>query len=288
MHKILFGDNQFFGVNHMSEEKARQQSMRFRDVASIIKVIDSAYSAGIKVFMCTTHDLIEEVCNHVRNNPRQYADFEFYPCLPYAHKYNDAVTEEGLMGGLKKFVGGNVIEFIIRGGVALTQADMIGMMKLLIDAELRMFKGLKTPVIFLQNVLTDLLLGLGFKAVIKDFAEYIQERYQAEPGFITMNLPMLCAVLEEYNIKRPIVCTNINKIGFRMCGGKDAYEQILRTKKVRCIAMSIFASGAIPPKVAIEYACQLDGVDSIVFGASSEGHINETLNLIEGYWGKGN
>lgn len=287
MHKVLFGDNQFFGVNHMSEEKARQQSMRFRDTASMIKVIDDAYSSGIKVFMCTTHDAVGEICDHVRANPQKYSDFEIYPCLPYAHKYNDAVTEEGLTSALGKFVGGNAFDFLVRGGVALTQTDMVGMMKILVDAELRMFKGLKTPVIFLQNVLTDLLLGLGFKTVIRDFAEYIEQRYQAEPGFITMNLPMLVPVLEECGIKKPIVCTNINKIGFRMCGGKDAYEQILKAKKVRCVAMSIFASGAIPPKEAIEYACQLGGVESIVFGASSAGHINETLRLIEGHWGKG-
>ena len=31
MDRLLFGDNQFFGVNHMSEEKARAQSMRFQD-----------------------------------------------------------------------------------------------------------------------------------------------------------------------------------------------------------------------------------------------------------------
>ena len=30
MDRLLFGDNQFFGVNHMSEEKARAQQMRFQ------------------------------------------------------------------------------------------------------------------------------------------------------------------------------------------------------------------------------------------------------------------
>jgi len=287
MHKVLFGDNQFFGVNHMSEEKARQQSMRFRDAASMIRVIDNAYSAGIKVFMCTTHDAIEKICDHIRTNPQKYPDFEFYPCLPYAHKYNDAVTEDGLIRALQKFIGGNAFDFAVRGGMALTQTDLIGMMKILVDAELRMFKGLKIPVIFLQNVLTDLLLGLGFKTVIKEFAEYIQQRYQAEPGFITMNLPMLVPILEECGIKNPIVCTNINKIGFRMCGGKEVYEQIISSKKIRCIAMSIFASGAISPEEAIEYVCQLDGVESVVFGASSAGHIYGTLKMIESHWGKG-
>ncbi len=32
MDHLLFGDNQFFGVNHMSEEKARAQAMRFKDL----------------------------------------------------------------------------------------------------------------------------------------------------------------------------------------------------------------------------------------------------------------
>ena len=39
MDRILFGDNQFFGVNHMSEEKARQQAMRFQDMDEIMRVL---------------------------------------------------------------------------------------------------------------------------------------------------------------------------------------------------------------------------------------------------------
>ena len=31
MDRLLFGDNQFFGINHMSEEKARAQAMRFQE-----------------------------------------------------------------------------------------------------------------------------------------------------------------------------------------------------------------------------------------------------------------
>ena len=39
MDRILFGDNQFFGVNHMSEEKALSQAMRFKDSKAIIDVL---------------------------------------------------------------------------------------------------------------------------------------------------------------------------------------------------------------------------------------------------------
>ena len=34
-----------------------------------------------------------------------------------------------------------------------------------------------------------------------------------------MNVPLLLDVLDELGIDNPIVCTNVNKIGFRMCGG---------------------------------------------------------------------
>ena len=86
MDRVLFGDNQFFGVNHMSEEKARQQAMRFQKIAAVIDVLDDAYAEGIKTFMCTTHERISEVCDHFRVNREKYPDYKFYPCLPYAHK----------------------------------------------------------------------------------------------------------------------------------------------------------------------------------------------------------
>ena len=72
MDKLLFGDNQFFGVNHMSEEKARAQSMRFQDTRAIIDVLDLAYDEGIRTIMCTTHDRISEVCDHFRANQDRY------------------------------------------------------------------------------------------------------------------------------------------------------------------------------------------------------------------------
>ena len=108
--------------------------------------------------------------------------------------------------------------------------------------------------------------------------------FDADPGFITINLPMLLGVLEKQGIANPIVCSNINKFGFRMCGGFDAYASALREKKFRAIAMSVFASGAIPPRAAIEWVCQQPNIESIVFGASSRGNIRSTRELVERYW----
>lgn len=281
MDRLLFGDNQFFGVNHMSEEKARAQAMRFQDIGAVIDVLDTAYDAGIRTFMCTTHERIELVCDHMRGNPERYKDFVFYPCMPYAHKYANAVTEDGPLEAVKRFLPSEgLLNAAMRGGMSLAKKDVEGVATLLVDAEMKMFHGLNTPVIFLQNVVVDLLLGLGFKEAFAIFANHVEKRYAAQPGFITMNLPKLLNVLKEVGVENPIVCANINKIGFRMSGGFEEYQQALREHECRAIAMSVFASGAISPKEAIEWVCAQPNIASIVFGASSRGNILNTRDLV--------
>jgi len=286
MERILFGDNQFFAVNHISDEKSRAQAIRFRDDSAIIRTLDQARNVGINTFMCTTHDRIANICDHIRNNPSRYEGYTIYPCMPYAHKYANAVTELGIVGTLKEYVPGNFFGSLFKGGVAYLSKDYMSIMELLIDAEMKMFKGINTPVIFLQNVITDLLLGLGMKDVLKAFHEYIIKKYNAEPGYITMNLPKLLDTLEEAGIRNPVICTSINKAGFRMSGGKDIYEEVLKTREVRVIAMQVLGGGAISVKEALSYVCSLPNIESILFGASSEGNIRETANLIREYDGE--
>jgi hypothetical protein len=285
MDKLLFGDNQFFGVNHMSEEKARAQAMRFQDIQSVIETLDIAYEAGVRTFMCTTHDRIGLVCDHVRANPEKYPDFIFYPGMPYAHKYANAVTEEGLLGSVRKFLPDEgFMNAVMRGATSLARKDIEGIVTLLIDAEMKMFQGLKTPVIFLQNVVVDFVMGLGANEAFRIFADHIKKRYNAEPGFITMNTPRLLDILDGLGIENPIICSNINKIGFRMSGGMEAYEDALKNRKFRAVAMSVFASGAVEPEEAIKWVCEQPNIASIVFGASSAGNIRRTRDLVEKYW----
>ena len=285
MDPLLFGDNQFFGVNHMSEEKARTQAMKFQDIAAVQAVLDDAYDEGVRTFMCTTHERIALVADHVRANPERYPEMTFYPCMPYAHKYANAMTEDGPLGAIKRFLPEEgFFDAALRGGRSLATKDIEGIVTLLIDSEMKMFAGLRTPVIFLQNVVVDLLLGLGFDEAFRIFADHVRRRYDAEPGFITMNTPKLLDVLESLGIDNPIVCSNINKAGFRMSGGIEAYQQVLAERKFRPIAMSVFASGAIPPREAIEWVCAQDNIESIVFGASSRTNIRSTRQLVEEYW----
>ncbi len=281
MDRILFGDNQFFGVNHMSEEKARQQAMRFADTRAMIDVLDVAYELGVRTFMCTTHDRIGEICDHVRAHPHKYVDFEFYPGMPYAHKYANALSQLGMLGALKKYAPGGMAGTLLKGAQIAFTKDIYELMKLLVDAEMKRFRGVSTKVIFLQNVVTDLLLGLGMGKAFAAFAEYIQKKYDATAGFITMNLPRLLDTLEEHGVENPIVCSSINKIGFRMCGGAELYERTIAERRFRPVAMSVFASGALRPAEALTYVCQQPRIESIVFGASTRQHIQETVALVQ-------
>ena len=281
MDRILFGDNQFFGVNHVSDEKSRAQAIKFKEDKTILKTLDIAIDEGIGTFMCTTHDRIGNVCNLIRQTPEKYTNFNIYPCMPYAHKYANAVTELGIVGTLKEYVPGNFFVSLFKGGIAFVSKDYMSMMELLIDAEMKMFKGINTPVVFIQNVLTDLLMGLGMKDVLKAYHDYIIKKYNAEPGYITMNMPKLLDMLESVGIKNPIVCSSINVDGFRMSGGKALYEQTLKTRQVRAIAMQVLSGGATPVKDAIQYVCGLPNIESILFGASSRGNIHETVSLIQ-------
>ncbi|GAA3966170.1 hypothetical protein [Mucilaginibacter dorajii] len=280
MERILFGDNQFFAVNHISDEKSRAQSIKFKDDSAIIKTLDEARSLGINTFMCTTHDRIANICDIIRNDPQKYKDFKIYPCMPYAHKYANAVTELGIAGTLKQYVPGNFIGSMFKGGMAYLSKDFISIMELLIDAEMKMFKGINTPVVFLQNVITDLFLGLRAYDILIGFHDYVKKKYNAEAGFITMNMPKLLDVLEKGGVENPIICSSINKVGFRMSGGIEIYEETLRTRKLRAIAMQVLGGGAIHPKEAIEYVCGLPNIESILFGASSKANIQNTVDNI--------
>lgn len=285
MDRLLFGDNQFFGVNHMSEEKARSQQMRFQDLGAIMKVLDDAYDEGVTTFMCTTHDRIAEVCDVVRAHPGRYPEMKFFPCMPYAHKYANAITDDGFLGAVRKFMPDEgLLDSVVRGTKSLARKDVEGLATILVDAELKMFAGLSTPVIWMQNVVVDLLLGLGFNDAFRIFADHVRARYGAEPAFITMNLPMLLDTLDAVGIDNPIVCANINKLGFRMSGGVQPYIEAMRDRRFRPVAMSVLASGAISPREAIEWVCGLPNLESIVFGASSRANIASTKALVDEFW----
>jgi hypothetical protein len=285
--KIIFGDNQFFGINHMSQEKAQQLAEKFYDIQNIYRVYDMAIEAGVQGIMLNSNDRAKDICNHFREKGSKYQDMNWYPSIPYPHKYANLVAEKGILPAVNEVLfkdnsASGVLGMMAKGGLAVLSKDAIKMMQMLIDVEMKMFKGLNVKVIFLQNVITDLILGYDVKEVFVEYCKHIRKKYKALPGLITQNMPYMKAKLEEWGIEEVVLCSSFNKIGYLMSPGVDAYVEAAKSNdssKYQLMAMSTLASGAIPVKEAYDFINK-QKIQSVVFGASSRGHIEETARLI--------
>lgn len=282
MDKIIFGDNQFFGVNHMSEQTAIKQAQRFRTADDIYKTLEYVNDIGIKSFMFTTHNQLEPVFEKMKNDPK-FDDFKLYPSMPYAHKYADAMVELGIFEAINKFTPGSKLMAGFKGASSLITANPVPVMQLLVDSEMKLLEGMNVQGIFLLNIVTDLLLGYEMHDMLYEFAEYSEKKYGVKAGFFTMNHVKLHDVLvNKLGMKDPIIISDINKLGFRMNPSQNEVEEVLKKEDSFNIAMSILASGAINPQEAVDYIGSLGkGVDAVLFGASSPEHIKSTKELLE-------
>lgn len=286
--RIVFGDNQFFGINHMSQEKAQQLSEQFFHTENILKVYDIAFQNGIEAVMLNSNDRAKEICDYFRENKSKYGNLHWYPSIPYPHKYANMVNEKGIFPAINDALFSNntalgVLGMVAKGSMAVFNKDAMELMKMLVDVEVKMFKGLDVKVVFLQNIIVDLLLGYDVKEVFYEYCNYIRKKYKALPGLITQNLPFLKAKLEEWGIEEVVICSSINKIGYLMSPNVESYVETISKNdpsKYQLMAMSTLASGAIKATEAYDFINSLP-IQSVVFGASSERNIKETVSLIK-------
>jgi hypothetical protein len=286
--KIILGDNQFFGINHMSQEKAQQLSEKFFDIKNIYRVYDTAFEAGVRGVMLNSNERAREICEYFRANKKQYNDINWYPFIPYPQKYANMVAEKGIFPAISDVLftdntAMNVLGLLAKGGMAVLGSDAIKMMQMLIDVEMKMFKGLNVKVIFLQNIITDLFLGYGTKEIFQEYCDYIKRKYDALPGILTQNMPFLLKKLKEWEITEVVVCSSFNKIGYLMSPDVESYVEAARNnnpEEYQLVAMSTLASGAISAKEAYDFINK-QNLQSVVFGASSKTHIEETVKLID-------
>lgn len=286
--KLIFGDNQFFGINHMSQEKAQQLAEKFININNIFNVYDMAYNAGIRAIMLNSNDRARDICKHFKENSSHYSDINWYPSIPYPHKYANLISEKGIIPAINNILFKDnstlgVIGMMAKGSTAVLGKDGIKMMQMLIDVEMKMFKDLNIKVIFLQNIITDLLLGYNVKEIFEEYCYYIRKKYKVLPGLITQNMPILKEKLQLWGIEEVVICSSYNKIGYLMSPDIHSYIRASENNnpsQFQLMAMSTLASGAIPVKEAYEFINQ-QKIQSVVFGASSRVHIEETMKLIK-------
>jgi len=284
--RAILGDNQFLGVNHADQAKAAQLFERFKNPDAILAVIGAAYEAGVRDFMFTTHDRYDAVFDEIRRS-NLFPQMQYTPCIPYAHKYWSRLSTQSLpqvAGSLAMQV--NPLR-VLGAAFSVITGRPGGMLGLLVELEALMCKGLPVRGVFLQNAAFDLLMAIYARREIEAFADTVERRLKALPGFITMNHPkaveMLC---RDIGMAQPWLCANYNLGGFRMNPSKEAVEASFAARQTQNIAMSVFSSAAGSAHSSLDYVVSrvgsAGGVDALLFGSSSAHHIEGNVKTILG------
>lgn len=281
MPRVVLGHNQFFGVDHLSSQRGAQRAAYFADVQNVITVIRLAHQAGANGLMLSTHPRAIAICDALRNDQELRANLQIVPLLPYAQKYVTKANEVGMV----RAVTGTLSEASMRDRLGLgvdfvrtvLRRDPVDMVRALIRLELRVFRSLPIPVVFLHDAISDLLLSLGTPKVFDIYRSTLLKRFGARAGVATKNLPLLLERFQAWGLEVPVILTHVNKAGFHINPSLEAHEKCLRDGQLEVMAMGTLASGFLKPIEAATYVRQFPAVKSVVIGTSMPSHITETF-----------
>ncbi len=286
--RILLGDNPFIGVDHMSQERARDRG-GFTNAERVVDIIQYASDLGVNGFVASTHPNLRKLIDYMTIHTDLHKRINFYPIIPYVQGYVTRMTEKGLVVAITSVLESpavkDKIRIIMKGGMGLIRKDIYELFKILIDTEVLQLNNVRTNIVFLHDVLTDLALSLGLKDFFEIFIAHIADTHNAKSGFVTKNFPRLVRQLDRWNIPIPPIMTSFNKVGFQMNPSREECEKCLSEYNIDVIAMSTLAAGYLSPGEAYEYLFRLPNIRSVVVGVSTKEHAKETFQLLSSYFG---
>lgn len=283
LDRIILGQNQFFGVNHISDTKGNETSTFFSDINNIINYLLEALELGIDALTISTHPLTPSIMDAVRKNKTLKSNLKIYPGIPSTTKILRMTAEMGITKTLMYFLSNTTMKekakILVSGGKGLINKDIISIFKTLIEVELSIFKELNIKGVFLSNNINDLALGLDLGDIFREYVS-ILEKKDIIPCFNTINLPFFVQKMKDYQIKPLPVMAAANKLGFFVNPSLHEFEDVLNKEDVRLVVMSSLASGQLSPTEAYEYIGTLPNVEAITFGASTKEHIYQNVKII--------
>ena len=278
--KLILGDNQFFGVNHADIKKGEQTRALFGDSKKISNFIIKSLSEGLDGFMINSNDLGYKL---IANSSFE-KNKEIHYSIPYPHKYANMINETGMLSlGMHVIKNTSIIKNTFTGVKFLFTKNLKHIIPLILDIEVP--KNLeKGSYVYLQNIITDLLLGIGREDLILAFINSVIEMGY-KPGIITLNPILLNKHLvhtdKTYLLKDLIVCFNINKEGFNVFPNLQNVEELIKSNTLyKLMGMSIFASGAGNIPSSIDYIKELP-LDYVVFGTSKLANVESNMRLFK-------
>ncbi len=283
---IILGDNQFFGVNHLSTEKGKITEERFKDISEIKKVIYYAVDNGVKGILFSTHPSIYQITDMIRQDP-ELKKLSIYVNVPFISKYVRMLSEKGMIKTIESVLMGkkgiNKLLFLIESGLSVISSNYLEMANRLIDIEMGPFYDLNVKAIFLHDALTGLAIGYNMQSVIKNFYSYVSKKYKVIPAFDTLNFPATCEILSKAGIEEALIMSSFNKKGYFMNPSREACEIALQKHNHTLLAMSTLAAGSLHPEEAYEYLFSFKKIRNVVVGLSSREHADETFRILHKY-----
>jgi hypothetical protein len=277
--KIILGDNQFFGINHFDLRKGEKTKSKFDSVETIDTYVKEVLAMGLDGFMINSNEKGYELIN----NGTFDVNKEIHYSIPYPHKYASMVNENGMLSLVRHLINNSSFSKNLVGGLRLLiSQNLASLVPLALNLEVP--KGLrKGSYVFLQNIITDMLIGMGRGDIILEFVKSVKDQGY-KPGLITLNPLMLDKLLQSDSgneiHKDLIVCFNINKEGFNVFPSREVVEDFILTRpKYKLMGMSILASGAANVAGSIKYIKEID-LDYVVFGSSSLVNVKSNYNLL--------
>lgn len=289
--ELLVGDNAFHGISHLSQQRARERSVKDNpsDVECATRLVKLSLQNGAMGFMFSVSSTTLSILKALDQDEKP----SLYAIIPYAYEYVRLATKVGGISGLAKQISR---EIIFSKNIFSVAPNLIGLIRVDPSAFLRAYliyeiskiksaagKNANLRSVLLHEVMTDMALALDLDWFFKSYVRFFSKS-SIRPGFETRNFPYLVQKLKEWNIdmSKITIAASFNKVGFQMNPSKDECENALHDcQGAQIISFSILAAGYLKLEIAAEYLNTLENLSGVAVGVSREIHARETFKLFE-------
>jgi hypothetical protein len=288
--ELLVGDNAFHGISHLSQQRARERSVKENpsNLQYAAKLVNLSLENGASGFMFS----VSETTLSVLKNLNQDKKTDLYAIVPYAYEYVRMATHAGGISGLAKKVAKQIIfsknVFAVSKNLpGLVRADPSAFLKIYLIYEISRIrkaagKNVNLKSVLLHEVITDMALALDLDWFFKSYVKFFSKS-KIRPGFETRNFPYMVEKFKTWKIdlSKIMITASFNKVGFQMNPSRAECEKTLQECPADVVAMSILAAGYLKPFEAVDYIDNLAHVKGVVVGVSNERQATETFDLLK-------
>lgn len=277
MPDIVFGDNHFFGINHLSISKADEYKAQFSSDNALIQTFDSLARNGVQEQMISAHATAGHVCRIALDT---HPTLKIHPVIPYAHAINDSAASQGVSRTAIQLLRPSFLDAIKSAVRLILPGSNVSIPRSsiarFIGNQLETFGEIPESnrgVLFMSNVFTDALIGLG----AWEWFEHLDRLCQSlgyTAGVITYNP---AAFLNRKNLQVSL-CINYNHQGFLNNIAESDFNRLISQYPVW--AMGVFGSGAYTENDVVA-DLRKRAFEKVVFASSKEERLSSFIAALQ-------